>query len=25
MNGKQDGIFKILDEKWMIEMWMFEK
>jgi hypothetical protein len=25
VNGKQDGIFLILDEKWMIDTWMLEE
>jgi hypothetical protein len=25
MNGKQDGKFSILDEKWMINAWMLEE
>jgi len=25
MNGKQDGNFLILDEKWMIDTWMLEE
>jgi hypothetical protein len=25
MNGKQDGIKRKLDEKWMIDTWMLEK